>query len=80
MMHCELHQLSIFIFTIFIEAWRSVTKRSLLELDEESSRNVDPNVVDELCSLLERLNDLSKFDDPTSLLKNSNFSETVCDF
>ncbi|VDK50476.1 unnamed protein product [Gongylonema pulchrum] len=62
---------------IIDEVWRSVTTRSLLELDEDSIRTLNPNIIDKLYSLLKQLSELSKFGDPSTLLERSSFSKSV---
>ncbi|VDK75213.1 unnamed protein product [Litomosoides sigmodontis] len=56
---------------VITEVWRSVRLR--IPLDE--CINVDPKSMKELCSVLEELNRLTKYDDPNSVLGRCNFSD-----
>ncbi|KAL4001864.1 hypothetical protein ACH3XW_1100 [Acanthocheilonema viteae] len=56
---------------VITEVWRSIEEKT--PFDE--CMNIDPKSMKELCSVLEELNRLTKYDDPNSVLEGTNFSE-----
>lgn len=62
----------------FIDVWIGVVRKTSIERDLHSLSCEQLNRLSNLIELMERLNNLSRFDNPDKLLTDSNLSARVC--